>query len=77
MTRVPTETHSSATDTTTYAYDGDGLRISRTSGGAASFVWDHTADNVLLLSDGSSYYVFEPDGLSRMQINVTDDATQL
>ncbi len=76
-TRVSAHYASSQNYTATYTYDGDGLRASKTSGGTtASFVWDHTADNALLLSDGSFYYVYGPDGLPLMQINVTDDATQ-
>lgn len=44
-----------------YAYNGDGLRASKTVGATtATFVWDDTA---AILSDGTNSYIYGPDGL--------------
>jgi len=46
-----------------YAYDGDGLRTSKTvSGITTTFVWDD-ASTPDLLSDGTTSYLYGPDGL--------------
>jgi RHS repeat-associated protein len=47
----------------TYRYDGDGLRTSKTVGGATAHnVWNVTDDVPTLLADGSNYYIYGPDG---------------
>jgi hypothetical protein len=61
-----------ATFTSTYAYDGDGLRASQTAGGnAVSYTWDVNAGLPVILqdSDGNSYVY----GLDL--ISVTDDSS--
>jgi len=49
--------------TATYTYDGDGLRTSKTVNGTTeTYVWDATTDDdPLLLSDGSTNYLYGPD----------------
>jgi RHS repeat-associated protein len=59
--------------TATYAYDGDGLRQSKTTSGSTSqFLWDVHAGLPLLLQDGPSaspvYYVYGPGGRPLEQI---------
>lgn len=54
----------------TYAYDGTGLRASKTVSGVTSrFVWDRSGGLPLLLSDGTSTWVYGPDGLPLEQID--------
>ena len=57
----------------TYAYNGDGLRITKTVGAATTnFVWDpSTADVPMLLSDGNTDYIYGPDGTPIEQITAT------
>jgi YD repeat-containing protein len=56
------ENRLTACGTTTYRYDGEGLRASSTSGTAAhAFVWDRRGVPRLLQA-GSSYYVYRPGG---------------
>jgi RHS repeat-associated protein len=53
----------------TYAYNGDGLRMSKIVGASTSqFVWD-VAALPLLLKDGSTAYLYGPGGLPLEQIN--------
>jgi len=53
-----------------YVYNGDGLRMSKTSGSSAqSFVWDEAGPLPLLVSDGSTSYVYGPGGLPVEQIS--------
>jgi RHS repeat-associated protein len=48
----------------TYAYDGVGLRASKTvSGTTSNFTWDEAQGLPLLLSEGSTSYVYGPGGL--------------
>lgn len=55
---------------TTFAYNGDGLRTSKTTGStASSFSWDQTSDSPLLLLDGTNSYIYGPDDLPIEQIN--------
>ena len=54
----------------TYAYNGDGLRMSKTVGGSTSqFLWDVGSTLPLLLKEGSTAYVCGPGGLPLEQIN--------
>ncbi len=54
----------------TYAYNGDGLRLSKTvSGSTSQFLWDVGSTLPLLLKDGSTSYVYGPRGLPLEQIN--------
>ena len=52
-----------STVTTTYAYNGDGLRISDTpaGGSAQQFTWDVSGSVPQLLEDGTSYYLYGPN----------------
>ncbi len=55
-----------------YAYNGDGLRMSKTvSGSTSQFLWDVAARLPLLLKDGSTSYVYGPGGLPLEQINAS------
>jgi len=54
----------------TYAYNGEGLRMSKTvSGSTSQFLWDVGSTLPLLLKDGSTSYVYGPGGLPLEQIN--------
>ena len=53
-----------------YAYNGDGLRMSKTvSGTTSQFLWDVTSNVPLLIKDGSTAYIDGPTGLPSEQIN--------
>ncbi|HEU4977807.1 MAG TPA: RHS repeat-associated core domain-containing protein, partial [Solirubrobacteraceae bacterium] len=53
-----------------YAYDGSGLRMSKTVGTTTThFLWDPTGTLPLLLSDGSTNYLYGPDGNVTEQID--------
>jgi len=53
-----------------YAYNGDGLRVSQTiSGGTSYLVWDTAEELPLLLSDGTNSYIYGPGGLPIEQIS--------
>lgn len=57
---------------TAYTYNGDGLRASKTTGHTTtSFVWQPAGPTTpgLLLTDGSTDYVYGPGGLPLEQIN--------
>jgi RHS repeat-associated protein len=56
--------------TVTYAYNGDGLRMSKTTGGSTSqFLWDTVAAPPLLLKDGTTAYIDGPDDLPLEQVS--------
>jgi len=56
----------------TYAYNGDGLRMSKTvSGTSSQFLWDVVGGLPLLIKDGSTAYVYGPGGLPLEQINTS------
>ena len=58
-----------STTTATYAYNGDGLRMSKTvSGVTTPFTWDVSGTIPRLISDGTSQYVYGPGGLPLEQI---------
>ncbi len=53
----------------TYSYDGDGLRMSKTVGGnTTSFAWDQSGTVPLLISAGSTSYIYGPAGQPIEQI---------
>lgn len=54
--------------TSSYTYNGDGLRVSRTSGGGSvSYVWDVGAGLPVILKDSANnYYVYGLDLISRV-----------
>jgi len=55
-----------------YAYNGDGLRMSKTVGAKTTvFTWDQSDSLPLLISDGSAYYVFGAGGEPTEQISGT------
>ncbi|HWH93963.1 MAG TPA: RHS repeat-associated core domain-containing protein [Baekduia sp.] len=48
---------------TTYAYDGDGLRTAKTTAGTTTeYTWDQSVATPLLLSDGSTSFIYGPNG---------------
>jgi len=65
------------TDTTglrqaTYAYNGDGVRMSKVvSGTAEGFAWDTSGSLPLLVQDGAARYIDGPDGLPVEMISGT------
>ena len=55
----------------TYAYDGDGLRMSKKVGTVTTaFTWDQTQSEPLLLG-GNTYYVYGPGGVPLEQVAIT------
>jgi RHS repeat-associated protein len=53
-----------------YAYNGDGLRISKTvSGVTTRFVWSEAGSLPDLLQDGSTYYIYGPEDTPIEQIS--------
>jgi RHS repeat-associated protein len=61
---------------TSYAYNGDGLRMSETTAsGVAQFTWDSTPSVPEIISDASMYYVSGPGGLPIEQIDHSGNAT--
>jgi len=56
--------------TSTYTYNGDGLRATKTpaGGGQQSLAWDTHAGSPLLLSDGTNAYIYGPEGRPVEQI---------
>lgn len=59
--------------TTSYRYNGDGQRVSRTvSSTVTPFVWDAVSGSVpLLLAEGTNYYIYGPSGLPVEQLSGT------
>jgi RHS repeat-associated protein len=58
-----------APSTTSYTYNADGLRMSKTSGGTTTqFVWDVAVGLPLLLKEGTTAYLYGPGGLPLEQI---------
>ena len=56
----------------TYAYNGDGLRMSKTvSGTTSQFVWDVSSNLPLDIKDGSTAYIFGPQARPIEQINAS------
>ena len=56
--------------TATYAYNGDGLRMSKTiSGSTTQFLWDLSRSIPVLLKDGPVQYVYGPGGSPLEQIS--------
>jgi RHS repeat-associated protein len=55
--------YTSATQTATYKYNGDGLRMSKTVNGVTTpFTWDTASSTPLLLSDGTTDYIYGANG---------------
>ena len=58
--------------TATYAYDGDSLRMSKTvNGTTTAFTWDQSGAIPLLISGGTTNYVYGPGGQPLEQIDGT------
>ncbi len=61
-----------------YAYNGEGLRVSQTINGTTGyFAWDVTEGTPLSLSDGTNSYIYGPDGAPVEQINSAGTPTYL
>jgi RHS repeat-associated protein len=61
-----------------FAYDGNGLMASRTSGLSTQyFAWDRSGTLPLILSDGQSSFVYGPGGLPLEQISAAESPTYL
>ena len=55
--------YTSATESATYTYNGDGLRMSKTVNGVVTpFTWDTAGSTPLLLSDGTTDYIYGANG---------------
>ncbi|MDQ2829081.1 MAG: type IV secretion protein Rhs, partial [Chloroflexota bacterium] len=66
---VGTTTSATPTIQAQYAYNGDGLRMSKVvSGTAEAFTWDLGDKMPLLIQDGTTRYITGPDGLPVEQI---------
>ncbi len=65
--------YSNGTVSSTYTYNGDGLRMSKTFFGNEKFVWDLSGSLPLMLKDGSRSYIYGPGGLpvERLDANNT------
>jgi RHS repeat-associated protein len=62
----------------TYAYNGEGLRVSQTISGTTSYLaWDMAEELPLILSDGTNSYIYGPDGLPVEQISSGGTVTYL
>lgn len=58
--------------TATYTYNGDGLRMAKTvSGTTTTFTWDTNQGLPLLLTDGTTSYIYGPSGLPLEQATAT------
>ena len=56
--------------TTSYAYNADGLRMSKTNGSTTTqYLWNIAGNLPLLLKDGSTTYIYGPGGLPLEQIS--------
>jgi RHS repeat-associated protein len=61
-----------------YAYNGDGLRVSQTITGKTSYLaWDTAEGLPLILNDGTDSYIYGPNGLPFEQINTKEEPTYL
>jgi RHS repeat-associated protein len=59
-----------------YAYNGDGLRVSQTISGTTTYMaWDMAEELPLLLSDGTNSYIYGPGGVPIEQINISTGTT--
>ena len=66
LTATQVSKHAAAVNsyTTSYSYNGDGLRTSTTTGGVTKpLTYDITAQYSQLTFDGENYYIYGPDGL--------------
>lgn len=62
--------------TASYTYDGSGLRMSKTVGTTTTrFLWDPTGTLPLLISDGSTNYLYGPDDTVAEQIDAAGTPT--
>jgi RHS repeat-associated protein len=69
---APTQGTLVATPNISYAYNGDGLRMSKTASGTTTpFSWDLAEGLPLLLSDGTTNYIYGLDGQPLEQITST------
>ncbi len=63
---------------TTYAYNGQGLRTSKTTSGAAtSYTWDTAGSLPLMLTAGTTSYIYGPDHLPIESIDGSGTPTYL
>jgi RHS repeat-associated protein len=68
--RLTSATIAGSPNSSTYTYDGDGLRASTTSAGTTQhFAWDITGSVPLLLTDGSTNYIYDDTGTPVEQID--------
>ncbi|HEY6537514.1 MAG TPA: RHS repeat-associated core domain-containing protein [Candidatus Dormibacteraeota bacterium] len=59
-----------------YAYDGDGVRMSKTvNGTTVPFTWDQSGSLPLLIEDGTDDYIYGPGGLTLEQVDGSGDAS--
>ena len=64
---------SATQDPATYTYNGDGLRMTKTSGATTEkFVWDTNESTPQLLADGGADYIYGPTGLPIEQVGSGD-----
>jgi RHS repeat-associated protein len=62
----------------TYAYNGDGLRTARVASGTTTYTtWDLSESEPLIISDGSSYFVYGTEALAIEQLSPTGSIVYL
>ena len=62
----------------TYAYDGNGLRVSQTISGTTTYLaWDTTESLPLILSDETNSYIYGPGGVPVEQVSSGGTVTYL
>jgi len=58
-----------------YAYAGEGLRMAKTvSGKTEVFTWDRSGSLPLLIADGTTSYIYDPQGMPLEQVSGSDTA---
>jgi RHS repeat-associated protein len=74
--------YTSSSEASTYKYNGDGLRMSKTVNGVTTpFTWDSAGSTPLLLSDGTTDYIYGANGTpieqetARQAISLVGDTT--
>jgi RHS repeat-associated protein len=61
-----------------YAYNGDGLRASRTASATTTYLaWDFAEKLPLVLNDGTNSFIYGPEGIPIEQINSKEEPTYL
>src|SRR5205085_8593152 len=69
LSSVPVQV-SGLSEATSYTYDGDGLRATKVGGGTTlKFAWSLSGSIPLLLTDGSTNYIYDDAGVPIEQVD--------